>query len=251
MLDSNLKAEEETALQSHLETCMECRFMYEAFCGIEDTISKGMEEPPEDLFENIMAEIRREEIKKKNRRLRPILTAAACFAVVLLGALGLKNTLFSAKAAAPMMEAQAAVSGDMAAAEALPEEAPAPAPTAAAGQNSVFFAAASTQAFAAETEEPATAAGSDCKSEAGEGEYITFADTETMEALLALLSGRKTEDGTDCTLLYTVCCEEDGSSLQIFERNDGTIIYLSHLNDWYISECAKRDCENFFAASAG
>lgn len=244
MLDADLTAEEEAALKSHLDTCMECKMMYEAFTGISGMIAESLEEPPEALCENIMAEIRRSEIKKKNRRLRPILTAAACFAVVLLGVFGLKNTPFAVKGAAPMAMEQTAVSEDMAAAEA-----PAPAPAADAGQTSMFFAmAAPAEVFSAEAAEPEEAAYNGCAAEAEKGEEIIIADSETMDALRELLSGESAEAEQNCRLLYTVCCEEDGSSMQIFEHGGGTIIYTdSRDGGWYRSSCVKEICGNFLA----
>lgn len=255
LLDADLTAEEEAALRSHLDSCEECRLVYEAFSGIGGMIVESLEEPPETLHENIMAEIRRAEIKKKNRRLRPVLTAAACLAVVLIGFFGLKNTLFAAKQAAPMVMAEAAVSGDMAAAEAAPAaaapaEAPRPAPAAAAGQNNMLFAAAAAPVEAV-CEEPAEAeetVDAGCKTEAVEGEYMSVADLETMDTLREFLAGERTEAETDSPLLYTVCCEEDGSELLIFAQSDGTIIYFDSVGgEWYESSRIEEICSNFLA----
>lgn len=251
LLDADLTAEEEAALRSHLDSCGECRLIYEAFSGVSGMIAESLEEPPKTLHENIMAEIRRAEIKKKNRRLRPVLTAAACLAVVLIGFFGLKNTLFAAKAVAPMAMYEAAVSEDMAAQEAAPAEAPRPAPAAVAGQNNMLFAAAAAPAEAACAEEPAEAeetADAGYKTEAAEGEYISVANLETMNALRELLAGERTETVTNCPLLYTVCCEEDGSELLIFARGDGTVIYVDNRDgEWYESPCTEEICSNFLA----
>lgn len=256
MLDDDLTAEEETALKSHLDTCGECRMMYEAFSGVSGMIAESLEEPPEALHENIMAEIRRSEIKKKNRRLRPVLTAAACFALVLLGVFGLKNTLFAAKAAAPMAMAQGAVSEDMAAAEAFPAEAPAPEPAAAApfGQNNMLFAAAApAEGFsteAAEMEEDKTEADADagCINEFVQEEFITIADSDTMDTLREILSDEIAEEKQDCRLLYTVFCEEDGSTFRIFDCSDGTLVCFDELDgNWYDSTCGMDKCRTILS----
>ena len=84
MLDEELNAEEQAALAKHLETCPDCRALYEAFSAVSGALREDLEEPPESLRENVMAEIRREEIRKKNRRPRwAVLTVAAAAALAL------------------------------------------------------------------------------------------------------------------------------------------------------------------------
>ena len=87
MLDEDLNADEQAALAEHLESCGECRAMYEAFAAVSAALGGELEEPPESLSENVMAEIRRGEIRKRNRRLwRASLSVVA----VLVLALGLR-----------------------------------------------------------------------------------------------------------------------------------------------------------------
>lgn len=253
MLDADLTAEEETTLSSHLDTCAECRMMYEAFSGVSGMIAGDLEEPPEALHENIMAEIRRSEIKKKNRHLHPVLTAAACLAVVLLGVFGLKNTLFAAKAAAPMAIMESEVSLDMAAAEAFPAEepaaAPAPAPAAAAGENNIFFTmAAPAQVFDSEAAETEEAADAGYIIESVQEQFITIADSDTMDTLREILSDEIAEEKQDCRLLYTVCCEEDGSTVRIYECSDGTIVFYDELaGNWFHSTCGMDKCRTILS----
>ena len=57
MLDEDINRDERAELARHLETCPECRMMYQAFSTLSDTISCDLEEPPENLTDNIMAEI--------------------------------------------------------------------------------------------------------------------------------------------------------------------------------------------------
>lgn len=88
MLDEDINRDERAELAKHLETCPECAMMYQAFSTLSDTISCDLEEPPENLTDNIMAEIRRSEIVRKNskrmpRRIKSYIAAAACVAVMI------------------------------------------------------------------------------------------------------------------------------------------------------------------------
>lgn len=87
MLDEDISRDERAALAEHLGTCRECAAMYQAFSALSDTISSGMVDPPEELTDNIMAELRRSEIRRNNRRMprqmKNLIAAAACAAVVI------------------------------------------------------------------------------------------------------------------------------------------------------------------------
>lgn len=89
MLDEDLSRDERAALAEHLGTCRECAAMYQAFSALSDTISSDLAEPPEELCDNIMAELRRSEIIRRNRRtglsrqVKNLIAAAACAALVL------------------------------------------------------------------------------------------------------------------------------------------------------------------------
>ena len=88
MLDEDISREERAELAKHLENCPECSMMYRAFSSLSDAISCDLEEPPEDLADNIMADIRRSEIVRKNRKRMPrqiksYIAAAACVAVMI------------------------------------------------------------------------------------------------------------------------------------------------------------------------
>ncbi len=95
MLDEDLSRDERSALAEHLETCRECAAMYQAFSVLSDTLASDMEEPPEGFSDNVMAEIRRSEIIRKNRKphvlsrqTKNFIVAAACAALVLVTAGG-------------------------------------------------------------------------------------------------------------------------------------------------------------------
>lgn len=84
MLDEELSAGEQAALAEHLAICPECRALYQAFAAVSGTLRNDLAEPPESLRENVMAEIRRERIRKRNLRpWRAVLSAAALAALVL------------------------------------------------------------------------------------------------------------------------------------------------------------------------
>ena len=81
LIDSELSKDEEAALADHLEICPECAAMHAAFSGLSSAIAEDMEEAPVSLCANVMAEIRRAEIIKKNRRksaIKAVLATAAC-----------------------------------------------------------------------------------------------------------------------------------------------------------------------------
>ena len=87
LLDGDLSAREEADLRRHLDGCSACAALYSAFAAVSRGIGSGLEEPPADLRENVMADIRREEIRRKNRlpaALRGVLSVAAV-AVLVVG----------------------------------------------------------------------------------------------------------------------------------------------------------------------
>lgn len=104
--DKMLSEEENRTLQAHLAECEECRLMYDAFSALSGFVGGEMEEPPAELRENVMAEIRREEIRRRNRRAFRWTGFVAAAAVLLL-VIGLTPRLLpraadSAPAAAEM-----------------------------------------------------------------------------------------------------------------------------------------------------
>lgn len=205
LVDDELSAEEQAVLVSHLEHCPDCAALYQAFQSISGVIAEDLEEPPEALSENVMAELRREAIKTKNRKKRrwkgPLATAA-CLAVVIAAAWLIPN-MFRANSAAPS-EAPALASDqavpqtrgyglengdDPASAEVAVTEAP---PETAEAEEAPAEAAEaySIEEGAAEEPEEASSAQAFTAGAAGaySGEYITL-DGESAAAFAALLSG--------------------------------------------------------------
>ena len=82
--DTTLREEENRELQAHLAECEECRLMYDAFSALSGFVGGELEEPPEELRENVMADIRREEIRRRNRRAFRWTGFVAAAAVLLL-----------------------------------------------------------------------------------------------------------------------------------------------------------------------
>ena len=89
-LDDELNEDEKAQLAEHLKSCPECARVYEAFSSLSEAMDSELQEMPSELHENIMAELRREDIKKKNKKLskplKTILASAACLALVLAAA---------------------------------------------------------------------------------------------------------------------------------------------------------------------
>jgi len=126
MLDEPLGEEEQADLTAHLRQCESCAAFYSAMSAVSAGIRSDLEEPPEELHENIMAEIRRSEIKKQNKLhpiLRVALTAAACLAVV--AAVSLFSPKGRTQMAASAIGSKAVATQTNSADEAAPAEAPA------------------------------------------------------------------------------------------------------------------------------
>ena len=100
LVDEELNTQTREALLSHIEGCGECKALYEAFSALSAAVSEDIEEVPEALHENIMAGVRRSALRSKNkkrslRQTRSLLAAAACFAVVIMSAVGISKTMES------------------------------------------------------------------------------------------------------------------------------------------------------------
>ena len=120
MLDEELNENEQAALAKHLESCPECRAVYEAFSAVSASLRGELEEPPERLRENVMAEIRRGEIRRKNRfGWRGALTAAAVLALALGLRYGLTPRMNEMKLMSAAVQEIAAEDAESAPAEAM------------------------------------------------------------------------------------------------------------------------------------
>ena len=86
MLDDELSNRERNVLAEHLSECSECAAVYSAFSLLSDAVATDLVEPPEELAEDVMAHIRRAEIRRRNRRnsraTKNAAIAAACVALL-------------------------------------------------------------------------------------------------------------------------------------------------------------------------
>ncbi len=205
--DAALTAEENRGLQAHLAECADCAAVYQAFSSLSDALGKDLEEPPARLRENVMAELRREEIRRKNRR-RSSPVAFIAAAAVLALAIGLGPRL-----AAPKNSADSAVYTAQAAAGAVYAEEAQQRSFAAdksAESNAVYAAAA--DAPEAQTD-PAAPAEED-------------AEKHSLESLLLCLSGTESEldpDALGLSPLFLI--DTDGGVLEIY-RYGGNLYYI-------------------------
>ena len=259
MADGELSAEEQAVLAPHLEHCPDCAALYEAFQSISGLIAGDLAEPPEVLSENVMAELRRADIRAKSRKQKhwkgPLATAA-CLAVVIAAAWLMPN-LFRAGSSAPAEMSAAASDQAAPRAEeyAVPAEGIAPA---AAGTDTVSAPEAGAQEAAvpaesaeigsvdeAPAEEPDVlpaqfTAGS--REAAVEGEFITL-EGESAASFAALLNGDEAQlpaqqEDAACTVCYSIEQEEYRISLRIFGQQ---VYYSLDGSRFYLSSFAKSD----------
>ena len=103
LIDREITPEEGEALAAHARECEECRAVYEAFSSLSELLGGELVEPPGELSENVMAEIRRSELWKQNRKPRQLrrwaAIAASAVLVIGLGALTLPRLLRAGSAA--------------------------------------------------------------------------------------------------------------------------------------------------------
>lgn len=84
MLDGEITEAEKDELEVHIASCPDCRRMYEAFRFVSESVKTELAEPPKQLHESIMNEVRKRTHRKKGivYYLRASLAAAACLAVI-------------------------------------------------------------------------------------------------------------------------------------------------------------------------
>ncbi len=147
LLDKDLSREERETLRRHLEDCPECRTMYEAFSAVSGALREDLSEPPESIRENVMSQLRREQMVRRSRRpWRTALTAAAAVLLMVAGlrvvSLSRSSDTVKLSAAALPMEAGSAVQETAPEAEEAAGEEPVEAEEAAETEMALFDAAA-------------------------------------------------------------------------------------------------------------
>ena len=116
LVDREITPEEGEELAAHARECEECRAVYTAFVSLSDALCAELVDPPEELAENVMAEIRRAELWKQNRRPRRQIRRRAALAagavlVIGVGSLTLPR-LLGAKSAAKAANSEAVYSAE-------------------------------------------------------------------------------------------------------------------------------------------
>jgi hypothetical protein len=116
LVDREITPEEGEELAAHARECEECRAVYTAFVSLSDALCAELVDPPEELAENVMAEIRRAELWKQNRRPRRQIRrwaalAAGAVLVIGVGSLTLPR-LLGAKSAAKAANSEAVYSAE-------------------------------------------------------------------------------------------------------------------------------------------
>ena len=225
MLDETLTPQEAALVERHRKSCPDCAAMYAAFHSLSSALGEELEEPPEALRENVMAELHRDAIREKNRRRLPwraALTAAACL-LLFVGLTRFVNPRLSRKDVAANSAPQSVITADYGAVVTANE-------AAAAGAAEEEFILAdeapverSTMAMAAP--EAVDALMDSASEKELDLPVIDLTDRMTMEALLTLLEGESITPTPDleepaCRLLLT-----DGT-LTLY-RHDGGLYYTA------------------------
>lgn len=226
--DKMLSEEENKTLQAHLADCEECRLMYDAFSALSGYVGGEMEEPPAELRENVMAEIRREDIRRRNRRAFRWTGFVAAAAVLLLVIGVAPRLLPSAADSAPAAAEMAA-----GALYAMPAEEPAAAPRAMENSEpgeSLPEEAYSNDVEGTEIEDPNVTWEGDfveytpegTETDMGLDPYFDDAEEEklSMDSLLVRLGGVETElDFQSVAMDPVFLIDTDMGVLQIFRYN--------------------------------
>ena len=230
--DNTITAEENAALQAHLAECAECAAMYEAFTALSGFVGGELEEPPESLRENVMAEIRREEIRRKNRRAFGWTGFAAAAAVLAL-VIGFAPRMLQREADSAALAAQASGAVVYEEPAAAPEEAAPQLRAAGTAEEDSIVSMDTTQAAAAESaaENPEFDWDEGALEENAEfeREYLPEENAEdriAMDDLLMTLAGIPVEMDLDELQLSPVyMIDTDGGVLEIYRYNGG--LYFS------------------------
>lgn len=98
MLDGELDEAQRSELEEHIAGCAECAAVYKAFASVSETLDENMQEPPEDLLDNVMQSIGEKPAKKKSPWLK-LLPVAACAAIVIFA--GVKSGVIGQRNDAP------------------------------------------------------------------------------------------------------------------------------------------------------
>ena len=236
LLDGELSSEERADVAKHLESCEECRNIYESFAAVSECLREEAAEAPDSIRENVMAELRREALEKRNiaaapggGRSRSVWKNVLGLAAVAALALGLRYAYLSTGVREAAVTAPLTVSmqgAELAKASETAEDPAEAAETeeAAAPEAPLLLADSSAAGMS-----PAASADIPIQASTSAEPEIPRADlsgTLTMSGLLEYLAGEKSDAvpdpaGPAPVLVVTV---SDGE-LVLFER-DGALCYI-------------------------
>lgn len=95
LIDGELSAEEKALIESHIDSCPECRAMYEDFLALSGMMEDSLADAPDSRHNKIMAGVKYAAAKKTKKpliiRLRPYMAAAACLVVVVGAVFAMRN----------------------------------------------------------------------------------------------------------------------------------------------------------------
>ena len=209
LIDGELDEAQQRDVERHIASCEECRSMAEAFRAVSQTIADDRESPDARLHETIMADVRREALRRRQapKRARSLLALAACAALVILAAANLPRM---GKAQAPMTAASGAAATaeesvlfDAAPAEAESVEAAEPAAEPPRSATSAPAASSQSETAGADAESSVRASKSERKPSAGgaasgcaQNQSATETESAAARAFVASSSASQSADGT-------------------------------------------------------
>lgn len=244
MIDGELDEEERAGLAAHLESCRECALMYSAFSGLSGAIASDLEDVPDALHENIMAEVRREHLAAQNRRRfsrqrKKHMAAAACFAVLILAAAGAgslfnHHSKFAADSAAPAQAAPYFAAESQAAASDSED-----------GAGSIRISGGPEQnSSSMQAVEPAEEAMS-----ADSAEILPRQLPCSWEELSAFLSGKpealELSEGSEPFLALSLETENGPLEVKLYEHGGNLYFTLSSDDTVYSTPCSRAELEAF------
>lgn len=226
MLDHDLSRAEREELAEHVKTCPDCAAVYVAFRSLSENLGGDLAEPPRALHESIMADVRRDALRRKNsahrshRGWHAVFTVAACLVLLVAAGLSLPN-LVRMKGAAP--------AAPQAAEAILTEEAPAeedideavPAPDAVNAKNAAGVASAQATAEAPAEAPSVDSAESELQSSLFDtGRPLTLNEAQS-EALIEHMTGEKlpvdNAPARELQLVYLRDCEPTPLTVLLYE----------------------------------
>lgn len=210
LLDGELEPAREEELRAHMETCDECRQLYETF----SLLHEDAQEPPADLAARIMDAVRSEApdnitpMPKKKNRWVPWLAAAACF-VVIVGALAI-----------PRLAAQKAPNAANAASRAVPMSVPESDEQRTGGSNDAALQSGNAPA---QTDDVV-----------GVTSPLTITDPEQIEAVRAMLTSPDEAEmpGAENLPILMLSDTETGSWTQVWIDGDD-VVYTDNGSQFY------------------